>query len=167
LLRYIRQFPFALGGPPASDTFLRLRLHLPNFQEASELVQVFFAKYGPMFYGVSQPRIRDLLLPAAYASGSMADSDAHKLGLLFVIFSIASLTRIPVAEQLAVATYYAQLSLAALGTVSIFEHPSLDTVQAVYLRSYFEFMLQNGTEETGRAYLFFACQLCYMVSISI
>jgi hypothetical protein len=128
-------------------------------------VQVFFAQFGLMFPGISQPHIRDVILPAAYASGSTLDTDAHKLGLLFAILSIASLTRIPVSERLAVTTYYAQLSLAALGAVPIFERFSLDTVQATYLRSYFEFMLQNGTEELGRAYLSFACRLCYTVSI--
>jgi hypothetical protein len=153
-----------MGGPPVSDTLARLRLYLPNLQEASALVQVFFAQFGAMFYGISQPHVRNVLLPLAHDPTSAADTDAHKLGLLFAIFAIASLVRAPMAERLAVATHYAQLSLAALGTVSIFEHPCLETVQAVHLRSLFEFMLQNGTEETGRAYLSFACRLCYIVS---
>jgi hypothetical protein len=147
------------------ETIARLNLHLPGRQEASELVQVFFAQFGMLFYGISQPHIRGVIIPALYDSGSMADTDAHRLGLLFAIFAIASLVRAPMAERLVVASHYAQLSLAALGAVSIFQHPSLETVQAVHLRALFEFMLQNGGEETGRAYMSFACQLCYIVSI--
>jgi hypothetical protein len=169
LLRCIRQFPFPLGGPRVSDTLARLRLYLPDSQEGHELVRVFFAQFGMLFHGVSQAHVRDVLLPIAYAhnshlSDSTANADAHKLGQIFVIFAIASLVRVPVAERLAVTTHYAQLSLAALGAVPIFEQPSLETVQAVYLCALFEFMLQNGTEETGRAYMSFACQLCYIVS---
>jgi hypothetical protein len=130
-------------------------------------VQVFFAQFGLPFDGISQQHIWDVLLPAAYAPVSPADADAHKLGLLFAVFAVASLVCISVAERLAVTSYYAQLSLAALGAVSIFEHPSLEAVQAVYLRSILELMLQNGTEETGRAYMSFACQLCYIVSLHL
>jgi hypothetical protein len=133
-------------------------------------VQVFFTQFGLLFHGVSQQQVRNVLVPAAYASdpsvpGLVTIDDAHKLGLLFGIFAIASLVCIPVAERLAVTTYYAKLSLAALGSVSIFEHPSLETVQAVYLCSRVELMVQNGGEETGRAYMSFACQLCYIVSL--
>jgi hypothetical protein len=130
-------------------------------------VQVFFTHFGPLFHGISQPQIQDILLPAAFAPYSVADTDAHKLGLIFVIFAIASLVRVSVAERLAVTIYYGQLSLAALGAVSIFEHPSLETVQAVYLRSILELMLQHGGEETGRAYMSFACHICYIVSLHI
>jgi hypothetical protein len=172
LLRCIRQFPFPLGGPPVLDTLSRLKLYLPHPQDARSLVQIFFAQFGIVFHGVSQAHVRDILLPAAYASnshlsgsGSAANTNAHRLGVLFAIFAISSLVRAPLAERLAVTTHYAQLSLAGLGTVSIFEYPSLETVQAMYLRSFFEFMLQNGGEETGRAYMSFACQLCYIVSL--
>jgi hypothetical protein len=154
------------------DTLARLKLYLPSPQEGSSLVQIFFAQFGIVFHGVSQAHVRDILLPAAYASsshpsgsGSAANTTCHRLGVLFAIFAIASLVCTPLAERLAVTTHYAQLSLAALGAVSIFEHPSLETVQAMYLRSFFEFMLQNGGEETGRAYMSFACQLCYIVSL--
>jgi hypothetical protein len=169
LLRCIRQFPFPLGGPPVSDTLARLKLHLPSPEDAYELVQIFFVQFGLLFHGVSQTHVRNILLPVAYAppslpANSAADTDAHKLGILFAIFAIASLVRVPVAQRLAVTTYYANLSLAALGAISIFEHPSLETVQAVYLCALFEFMVQNGREETGRAYMSFACQLCYIVS---
>jgi hypothetical protein len=154
------------------DTLSRLKLYLPNPQDARELVQTFFAQFGIVFHGVSQSHVRDILLPAAYASnshssgsGSAANTNSHRLGVLFSIFAISSLVRAPLAERLAVTTHYAQLSLAALGAVSIFEYPSLEAVQAMYLRSFFEFMLQNGGEETGRAYMSFACQLCYIVSL--
>jgi hypothetical protein len=164
LLRCVRQFPFPLGGPPVSATLAQLRLYLPSSLDARELVQIFFTQFGSLFYGISQPHVQDVLLPVAYTPVSTAETDAHKLGLLFVIFAIASLMHTPVAERLAVTSHYAQLSLAALGALSIFEKPSLETVQAVYLRSILEFLVQNGAEETARTYLSFACQLCYIVS---
>jgi hypothetical protein len=164
LLRCIRQFPFPLGGPPISSTLAQLRLYLPSHLDARKLVQVFFTQFGSLFYGISQPHVQDVLLPVAHNPISTTNTDAHKLGLLFVIFAIASLVHTPLVERLAVTSHYAQLSLAALGALSIFEQPSLETVQAVYLRSILEFLLQNGAEETARAYLSFACQLCYIVS---
>jgi hypothetical protein len=175
LLACIRHFPFPPSGLSTSDIVFRLKSHLPGFADASRLARDFFFYFGAMFSGISTPHVMESLLPHAYSTptsprdGSLCrsvDMDPHALGLLFGIFAIGSLANAPPSDRLSVARFYGQLGVAALGAVSIFERPSLVTVQAMHLCSSVETMCQTGGDESAGTYLSLACQLCCTVSSS-
>jgi hypothetical protein len=125
-----------------------------------------------MFNGISRELVDEVLVSAYHKPSSpegshatrLGETSSHPLALLFTVLSMGSYVRFPPSERMAIINYYAQLSLAALGTVPIIDRPTVISVQATYMNSWSSIILQAGDEETARARLALACQLCYSVS---
>jgi hypothetical protein len=171
LLRCIRQFPFPLGGRPIREIIALLKTYLPPYDVADRLVDAFSTHFDVLFSGISRSQVM-AVFSAVYGSlGSSessrstppGDTSSHPLALLFMVFSVGSYVVSLPNERMAIIDHYAQLGLAALGTVPIISSPTLVTVQAMWIRAWFAMMLQTGDEEIARAHLAIACQLCYIV----
>lgn len=164
-------FPF----PPVKngdDIYDVIRDHLPVWDQALMLTNVYFGQFSWIFHGVSRDQI-DEMLPVIYRKPTASSSDEdytgpHDLALLFVVLAIGSLVDGDRgAEQ---AARFHQVSKAAICLQSVLEKPSIVTVQCLHLMSIYNAMnggdAANGTTmETTWSLTHLAVHLAHTVSV--
>ncbi|KAK0229406.1 fungal-specific transcription factor domain-containing protein [Armillaria nabsnona] len=163
-------FPF----PPVKngdDIYDVIRDHLPVWDQALMLTNVYFGQFSWIFHGVSRDQI-DEMLPVIYRKPTASSSDEdytgpHDLALLFVVLAIGSLVDGDRgAEQ---AARFHQVSKAAICLQSVLEKPSIVTVQCLHLMSIYNAMnggdAANGTTmETTWSLTHLAVHLAHTVN---
>jgi hypothetical protein len=106
--------------------------------------------------------IRSTVIPNAKAPmGGLVASVG--LASRFSLLAMSSLFAVEGAEAAEVARY-ADFSAAALIASGILTSPSLELIEALYLRALLEFLRQGELEETARVTLALAAQMCLAVS---
>ncbi|KAK0209958.1 fungal-specific transcription factor domain-containing protein [Desarmillaria ectypa] len=163
-------FPF----PPirnSDDMQDVIRDHLPVWDQALMLTNVYFGQFSWIFHGVSREQV-DEMLPVIYRKQSSSSSDEdytgpHDVALLFVVLAIGSLVDGERgAEQ---AARFHQVSKAAICLQSVLEKPSIVTVQCLHLMSIYNAMnggdAANGTTmETTWSLTHLAVHLAHTVN---
>jgi hypothetical protein len=110
----------------------------------------------------SDQYIRSTVIPNAKAPmGGLVASVG--LASLFSLLAMSSLFAIEGGEAAEVARY-ADFSIAALIASGPLTSPSLELIEALYLRAMLEFLRQGELEEPARVALALAAQMCLAVS---
>ncbi|KZT00576.1 uncharacterized protein LAESUDRAFT_687970 [Laetiporus sulphureus 93-53] len=149
--RFSSAFPFTPIGQPSEVYDMILEQHLPRRDRAYELANLYLERCGWIFRAVPQQQVIDEMLPYFYGSGASGSSTspvdygaAHDLALMLLIFAVGSLVDFTLVLNNADAEHYHQLAVAAMGLQSVWDKPSLTTVQALHLYSIYYAM--TGTE---------------------
>ncbi|KAK0440198.1 uncharacterized protein EV420DRAFT_1650587 [Desarmillaria tabescens] len=162
-------FPVTRNGDDIHEV---IRDHLPVWDQALMLTNVYFGQFSWIFHGVSRDQI-DEMLPVIYRKQSVPSSDEdytgpHDLALLFVVLAIGSLVDGERgAEQ---AARFHQVSKAAICLQSVLEKPSIVTVQCLHLMSVYNAMnggdAANGTTmETTWSLTHLAVHLAHTIGL--
>ncbi|KAI6041872.1 fungal-specific transcription factor domain-containing protein [Pisolithus marmoratus] len=126
--------------------------YLPDWERARYLAEVYLGQEVSLFQSVSGDDILTKLLPAYYTNGvphvTQAENNAHRLGLLFLIFAIGALLDPNQEPGNTEAERYHQLAYAAICLQSVIEQPSLETIQALHLLSVYNAV--SGNELAGK-----------------
>ncbi|EJD08116.1 uncharacterized protein FOMMEDRAFT_131048 [Fomitiporia mediterranea MF3/22] len=143
-------FPFTPIGP-AHDMQAKIKDHLPKWDDAVKLAEVYLESAAWLFRSVSRDQLMDDMLPAIYhrsipdpGHNNVNDyTGPHSLALLLMCFAIGTLVDITQEPYRAVSDHYYQLAKAAIVLQNVLEQPSLITVQTLHLMSIYNSMRQS------------------------
>ncbi|THH07873.1 hypothetical protein EW145_g3096 [Phellinidium pouzarii] len=142
-------FPFTPTGP-ACDVREKIMSHLPPWDSALALVDIYFEQAAWLFRSVSRQQLIDEMLPVLYRRvppspahehGGNYDGP-HALALLLMTFAVGTLVDLRHEPYSMEADHYYQLAKAAITLQSVLERPELVTVQALHLMSIYNAMRQ-------------------------
>jgi hypothetical protein len=168
LMRCIRHFPFALNPPLTFDVPSLLRTHLPSPVQVTRLLSIFQARARSLCPTFTAPYIQSAILPAVYGNfAPMVNNDGlPELACIFAILGFAETfaTTDDVAHTRAL--YFANLALAAVGAISVFDHPSVCLVEALHAHAQLSWCLgrESGTNRGRPATMPVAWHLALTVS---
>lgn len=172
--RFSAAFPFTPIGPPGAVVDA-VRSQLPTHDRALFLCRAYLSQAAWLFRGITHAQLVDEMVPAIYANtpgGAEEDyTGPHGLALLFGALSVGALLDMGQDGCGPEAEHYQQLSRAALGAQSVFEKPSVITIQTLHLQSIYYGMAGKEAAgepslETSWSLLKLAAQLAYTVSRS-
>ncbi|KAJ3553139.1 hypothetical protein NP233_g12716 [Leucocoprinus birnbaumii] len=171
LALFSQSFPFTpMGQPP--DVHDLIVSHLPPWNRAQALVDIYFEQVYWLFRGVTREQVRDDTLPVIYRKQQPTPGEdytsPHDLALLFMIFAIGALVQ-PEPSN-AEGEHFHQLSRAAMGLQPVLEKPSIVTIQTLHLMSIFNSMngsdLKNDTSmELTWSLITLACHLSKIIGL--
>lgn len=177
-MRASDSFPFAFTGA-TSEVHETLLEHLPSFERACHLAELYVEHAAWLFRGVTKEQIMEEMLPFIYGQPVQAEdgtaieySGPHDLALLYCIFAIGCLVDFNHEPSIAEATQYEQCARAAMSLKSVWVKPSLTTVQALHLFSIYNAMAEDDSRpdsismELSWGELSLAAQVCQIVSCS-
>jgi hypothetical protein len=151
-----------------------IQSRLPSYEYALYLCKAFLEKVGWFVGIVTTDQLLDEMLPSIYGgtlSAPSADySGPHHLALVFSALSIGALAdQKPTEPDASDAHLFIKLSKAALGLQSVFEKPTLSTVQALHMQGVYHAMIFDGrrkgaTMETAWGLIGQATQVACAVS---
>ncbi|EMD39104.1 hypothetical protein CERSUDRAFT_112798 [Gelatoporia subvermispora B] len=178
VMRFSTAFPLTPMGSPEAVKEL-ITSHLPSYDRALHLSGSYFKYAGWLFRGVSEQQLLDEMLPYFYKkatiSGGIVLEDEyggpHSLALVMLILANGALVDPELEPYNAEAEHYVHLGRAALSLESVFEQPSLITIQALHLMSIYHSMTggepgKNDTSmETSWGLLALTAQLSQTVGL--
>ncbi|KAF5344686.1 hypothetical protein D9756_011476 [Leucocoprinus leucothites] len=145
LALFSQSFPFTPMGPPA-DVHDLIVSHLPPWNRAQALVDIYFDQVYWLFRGVTKAQLRDDTLPVIYRKQQPTPgedySSPHDLALVFMVFAVGALVQVEPSN--AEGEHFHQLARAALGLQPVLEKPSIVTIQTLHLMSIYNSM--NGSD---------------------
>lgn len=160
ILQFSGSLPLAPVVRPSLDTVKeRLRnfhWYLPTAEKAAELRDIYFNYAAWLYNPISLSDFNSTVYSVLFNSqASLAINDepnivrSHRLSVMFMVLAIGSLmdTRLP--SYNVEAEKYHQLARAALFQNSIFDEPTLGTVQALYLMSFYLFFADRQGSSGG------------------
>ncbi|KAI6041873.1 fungal-specific transcription factor domain-containing protein [Pisolithus marmoratus] len=137
---------------PSTPNIEQLVSCLPTGEEARHLTDVYLEQANWLFQSVSKDQMLLELLPAYYVNGAsdvtQAENNPHRLGLLLLVFAIGALLDPKQKPCNAQAERYYQCARAAICLQSVLEKPSLETIQALHLLSFYNAV--SGNELVGK-----------------
>lgn len=138
---------------------MHLEAQLPPLQRATSLCELFLNHVSWLFRPINRDQVMDELMPKAYPKHSHVGGgshhfvlDAHELAMLFIIFGSAAAVDVTLPPFNSEAQRYAELCRAALSLGSVFENPSLLTIQTVAVLAHFDVVSgkENSMESSWR-----------------
>jgi hypothetical protein len=160
----LRRWPFEPAIPIPSQTITALQQRIPTDDVLNALLSVFLQSFGStgLVAAFSEAYIRNVVIANARApsGGPLAIA---ALSTLFSVLAIGSLFAIDHDEAPEVA-YYADLGSAASVAMSILTSPSVEAIEALWLRVILEFLRQGQMEERARVAMAIVAQICLAVS---
>lgn len=147
---------------PAHEVYAMIYGHLPTWEHALSICEVYLENAAWLFRGVSRRQLMDEILPGIYKRRPIplnpnlnADSDEedysgpHHLALMMSIFAVGRIVDIhlTMANSEAEGAHYNQLAKAALCLQPVMEKPGLVTIQALHMLSIYNAM--SGSETSG------------------
>lgn len=176
MLRFSAAFPFTPVGP-ANVVLEIVESHLPTWERACHLSEVYIEHASWLFRGVSKEQLLLEMLPSIYRrplpDGAVVKDDyngAHDYALLYLIFAIGALLDLNQEPYNSEGEHYHQLARAALCLQPVLEKPSSVTIQALHLLSIYTGFAGSdlpGAEmslETSWSLISLATQLSHSVS---
>ena len=176
IVRASDSFPFVFTGA-VSEVHETLLEHLPSYERACYLAELYVEHAAWLFRGVTKEQIIEEMLPFIYGQPVQAEdgtaieySGPHDLALLYLIFAIGCLVDFDHEPRTAEATQYEQCARAAMSLKSVWVKPSLTTVQALHLFSIYNAMAEDDSRPDSMSMEFswgelsLAAQVCQIVS---
>jgi hypothetical protein len=169
-----KTFPF---GPcvPSRSLERHLQTQLPPWEQACELSQIFITRSWSITRGVTGPQIEQETLPIIYdkrAPDPTIDyKSVHGLGVLYYILAIGTLLHPQKQLYSPEADHFSRLGLVALSSRSVFERPTILTVQCLLLAFIYAYIRgdevwkNDMTMEAAWSYLSVATQVAQVVRI--
>ncbi|KAG6916551.1 hypothetical protein DXG01_006377 [Tephrocybe rancida] len=158
ILKRASAFPIATTtqSPESERAGLQdLFWYLPPADKALELRQLYYSHAAWMYNPVSQEAFDSQVYPQFYDPNIGPQSDdpqlSHRLSLLFMVLAIGSLVNTDLPAYNLEAEKYHQLARAALFSNSIFDEPTINAVQALFLMTFYMFLAdRHGTSSGAR-----------------
>lgn len=147
--------------------------YLPSWERAWALCEAYTENLSWYFRSIERAQIVEELFPMVYKRGSSSDTvqkqaTPHDLALLFMVFAVGAVGDLTLPPDNDEGELYHQLARAALGLKTVFDSPSLATVQALSLMGvFYVFSGRNRTLETAWLTMNFALNLALSVSVGI
>ncbi|EAU90145.2 hypothetical protein CC1G_05683 [Coprinopsis cinerea okayama7 len=140
-----------------------LRWFLPYANEAQTLCQIFYSHAAWMYNPINQETFEEEVYSQFYQRDSTGNYSAvnggsigseepiayHRLSLMFMVLAIGSLMNTSMQAYNLEAEKYHQLARAALFHTSLFDEPTLNAVQALFLMTYYMFLADRHGSNTG------------------
>ncbi|KAH6916246.1 fungal-specific transcription factor domain-containing protein [Coprinopsis sp. MPI-PUGE-AT-0042] len=141
-----------------------LQWFLPYAEQAQVLSSIFYSHaawmYNPINKETFEEEVYTLFYPRDLGLGSTSMSQSntnlpeepitfHRLSLLFMVLAIGSLMNSGMPAYNLDAEKYHQLARAALFHTSLFDEPTLNAVQALFLMTYYMFLADRHGSNTG------------------
>jgi hypothetical protein len=159
----LRLFPFEplASIPPA--TIAALQGQIPSNEIMDALLNAFrdFVGGTGIMSAFTAQYTQEFLIPNA-RSQPCGLLSLKCLATLYALLATGSLFVMDGSEPPEV-THYADLSSAALTATGVLKSPSIELVEALYLRAMLEFFRQGNLEELARVSLALAAQMCLQV----
>ncbi|KAF8895930.1 hypothetical protein CPB85DRAFT_1229714 [Mucidula mucida] len=143
IARLSNTFPFTADGGVNWESALDLLFdHLPERPRAWALCETYLEHASWTFRPIRRDEIVDDILTPIYkcvkdrgngVSNAAQSISAHKLAVLFILFSLGALVDLTLEPYNFESDNYYHLSRAALSLRSVFDSPEISTVQAVVL----------------------------------
>ncbi|KAG6897388.1 hypothetical protein C0992_002051 [Termitomyces sp. T32_za158] len=127
--------------------------YLPAANKALELRQTYYNHAAWMYNPISQEIFDSQIYSHFYGSDTGIQSNdpqaAHRLSLLFMVLAIGCLVDTGLPAYNLEAEKYHQLARAALFSSSIFDEPTIQAVQALFLMSFYMFLADRHGNSSG------------------
>ncbi|OAX41366.1 hypothetical protein K503DRAFT_712687 [Rhizopogon vinicolor AM-OR11-026] len=127
--------------------------YLPEPAKAQEICQTYYRLGAWMYNPISQHCFYEDIYPQFYTPNNGPPSDdpllSHKLSLMFMILAIGSLMDIHQPAYNIEAEKYHQLARAALFQSSLFDDPTINAVQALFLMTFYLFLSDRHGSNSG------------------
>lgn len=158
-----RLFPFGPMTSISPTTIATLQGQIPSDEIMDALLIAFrdFVGGTGIMSAFTAQYTQDFLIPNA-RSQPCGILGLKCLAILYALLAAGSLFAMDGSEPPEV-THYADLSSAALIATGVFKSPSIEVVEALYLRAMLEFFRQGPLEEPARVALALAAQMCLQV----
>ncbi|KAI0924799.1 hypothetical protein AcW2_005572 [Taiwanofungus camphoratus] len=157
-----------------SDRLERLRTlfwYLPPADEAAELRQIYFTHAAWMYNPVSLAQFNEQAFYVFYNPSAAPQMDdpllAHQLALMFIVLAIGSLMDLARPAYNIEAEKYHQLARAALFQSPLFEEPTLNAVQTLYLMAFYLFLSERHGTGVGTRWAFMGLSVKLAVSMGL
>ncbi|KAF8074759.1 fungal-specific transcription factor domain-containing protein [Lyophyllum atratum] len=129
--------------------------YLPPADKALELRSIYYSHAAWMYNPISQESFDSQVYTQFYDPNIGPQPDepllSHRLSLVFMVLAIGSLMNTSLPAYNLEAEKYHQLARAALFTNSIFDEPTINAVQALYLMTFYLFLAdRHGTNSGAR-----------------
>ncbi|KAH8093729.1 fungal-specific transcription factor domain-containing protein [Cristinia sonorae] len=171
-------FPVAPNIPPTVDYEMekmeRLRSlswYLPRADEAADLRQIYYTHAAWMYNPVSESQFNDHIFYQFFSPDAPPPTDdpllSHQLALMYMVLAIGSLMDIKRPAYNIDAEKYHQLARAALFQSPIFEEPTLNAVQALYLMAFYLFLVERHGTGVGSRWAFMGLAVKLGVSMGL
>lgn len=129
--------------------------YLPPSDIATALRSTYFSHAAWMYNPISVDAFDTQVFTPLYAQGPTTITDepihSHRLSLMFMVLAIGSLMNTSIPAYNRDAEKYHQLARAALFNTTIFDEPTINAVQALYLMVFYLFLAdRHGTSSGAR-----------------
>ncbi|KAF8885022.1 fungal-specific transcription factor domain-containing protein [Infundibulicybe gibba] len=129
--------------------------YLPPAEKAIELRSIYYSHAAWMYNPISTEAFDSQVYAQFYDpnAGPLSDDPllAHRLSLMFMVLAIGALMNTSMPAYNIEAEKYHQLARAALFHNSIFDEPTINAVQALYLMTFYLFLAdRHGTSSGAR-----------------
>jgi hypothetical protein len=166
-------------GPP-EVLLLSLRRHLPPIEVAHRLLHAYFSRGTWLVRGPTRKQLLEIIVPALYSPTAHADAEAaakvshahagncgaHAHAVLFGVFAVSHLVA-PEGPQTAECDAWIRRAQAALVVRSVFDGPSLLTLQALHVLGVIMLMRQDGRDELAWSYQALASHLSITMGLRV
>ncbi|TFK74894.1 hypothetical protein BDN72DRAFT_787970 [Pluteus cervinus] len=126
--------------------------HLPNEQRASQLRTIYFGYAAWMYNPISPEDFNREVYSYFYDNIQPSSEDSlqsHRLSLMFMVLAIGSLMDMSQPAYNIDAEKYHQLARAALFQDSLFNDPTVQAVQALFLMAFYLFLVDRHGTSSG------------------
>lgn len=127
--------------------------YLPEHAKAQEICQTYYRLGAWMYNPISQQCFYEDIYPQFYTPNAGPPSDdpllSHKMSLVFMVLAIGTLMDVHQPAYNVEAEKYHQLARAALFQSSLFEDPTINAVQALFLMTFYLFMSDRHGSNSG------------------
>lgn len=154
---------------------------MPEYGRATALAEAYLKNLSWFFQPVGREQIMEELMPAIYkerrensetndgtsSPDSQEHVDPHDLALLLAVFSLGAVSDLTLTPTNDEGELYYHCCLAALSLKSMFEYPSLASIQAIsIIANYGLFACRSSTLGGSYKIMNLACSLALQVSQS-
>ncbi|KAG5650570.1 hypothetical protein H0H81_011777 [Sphagnurus paluster] len=158
ILNRASAIPISTTNIPSESDRVGLRdifAYLPSSDKALELRSIYFSHAAWMYDPISQESFESQVYTQFYDPNFVLQANdpllSHRLSVMFMVLAIGSLMDTSLPAYNLEAEKYHQLARAALFTNSIFDEPTINAVQALFLMTFYLFLAdRHGTSSGAR-----------------
>ncbi|RXW23973.1 hypothetical protein EST38_g1865 [Candolleomyces aberdarensis] len=145
-------FPISHASTLANIGLQTLSWYLPQPDIAHKLRNIYYSHAAWMYNPISRETFDEEVWSQFYGHQRMLTEDPvlyHRLSLMFIVLAIGSLMDMSLPAYNLEAEKYHQLARAALFHSSLFDEPTLNAVQSLFLMTYYMFLADRHGTNTG------------------
>ncbi|KAH9946509.1 hypothetical protein B0H21DRAFT_693617 [Amylocystis lapponica] len=159
----------ALYHSARTDRLSKIYWHLPPAAEAQKLQQFYFTHAAWMYHPITVQEFEEQIFSIFYCPNAAPQMDdpllSHQMAVMFMVLAIGCLMDPSRPAYNIEADKFHQLARAALFQSPIFEEPTLNAVQALYLMAFYLFLSERHGTGVGSRWAFMGLAVKLGVSV--